>query len=53
VVPGSLTHRVPMIFGAADEVARLERYFVDHERGRDVQPSYPLFHNRTLFAPEQ
>ncbi len=52
VVPASLTQRVPMVLGAADEVARIERYFLDHAQGHDVEPSYPLFHNRTLFAPQ-
>lgn len=49
VVPTSLTHRVPVFLGAADEVARVERYFDEHERGLDEGSSYPLFHNRTLF----
>lgn len=52
VVPTSLTHRVPVIFGSADEVARIERYHLEHERGYDVEPSYPLFHNRTLFVQQ-
>lgn len=53
VVPTSLTERVPMVFGSADEVARIERYYVEHEKGYDTEPSYPLFHNRTLFVQQQ
>lgn len=53
VVPTSLTHREPIIFGAAAEVARIERYYEEHELGYDAEPSYPLFHNRTLFVQQQ
>jgi fructose-1,6-bisphosphatase len=53
VVPTSLTHRVPIIFGGAAEVDRIGRYFVEHEKGYDSEPSYPLFHTRTLFVEQQ
>ena len=49
VVPTSLTQRLPIYFGAADEVARVERYYQEHEQGLDEGSSYPLFHSRTLF----
>ena len=50
VVPPSLTSRVPFFFGSAEEVARIESYFAEHEQGYDQEFSPPLFHNRTLFA---
>ncbi|MHA6513459.1 class 1 fructose-bisphosphatase [Tessaracoccus sp. Z1128] len=49
VVPTSLTQRLPIFLGEAGEVARVERYFAEHEQGLDEGASYPLFHNRTLF----
>jgi len=49
VVPQALTTQVPLFFGCADEVARLELYFADHERGYDQEFSHPLFNSRTLF----
>lgn len=50
VTPTSLTQRVPFFFGATAEVDRLEDYFAEHEQGLDDEPSYPLFHNRSLFV---
>ncbi len=49
-VPESVDERAPIIFGACEEVARIRRYFAEHEKGYDVEPRYPLFHSRTLFA---
>ncbi len=49
-VPETIDQRAPIIFGARKEVARIHRYFLEHEKGYDVEPRYPLFHNRTLFA---
>lgn len=49
-VPEAVDQRAPIIFGAREEVTRIRRYFLEHEKGYDVEPSYPLFHNRTLFA---
>ncbi len=51
-VPGALTARVPLILGNAAEVARIEQYYTDHQQGYDTESSYPLFHQRTLFATE-
>ena len=45
--PQSLHQRIGFVFGAADEVARIERYH--HETPDDVYRS-PLFHHRGLFA---
>ncbi len=52
VTPRSLTERVPVMFGAADEVARLERYFAEHDEGLDADGAYPLFGHRTLFVTQ-
>lgn len=52
VVPTSLTARIPLICGSADEVTRIERYYREHTSGLDAEPSYPLFHNRTLFVEQ-
>lgn len=40
---------ISLIFGARDEVARIERYHVEHERGLDREYSSPLFTPRGLF----
>lgn len=50
VTPTSLTSRIPYFFGSADEVDRIERYFIEHDQGLDETSSYPLFHNRSLFV---
>lgn len=49
LVPLSLTQRIPIFFGAVEEVRRIERYVDEHARGLDEGESYPLFHHRTLF----
>ena len=50
VTPSGLNDRVPFFFGSAAEVARIEGYFADHERGYDQDFAHPLFHTRTLFT---
>jgi len=52
VMPTALDSRTPLICGSADEVARIERYYDEHALGYDSEPSYPLFHNRTLFVQQ-
>lgn len=52
VAPGSLTQRVPVLFGASAEIARIERYVDEHARGVDAETSYPLFAHRTLFVTQ-
>ncbi len=47
VVPSSLHQRVPVILGSKNEVARLERYHGEYDRG-DVAFSSPLFNERSL-----
>jgi fructose-1,6-bisphosphatase len=49
VAPTSLHQRVPVILGSKNEVARLERYHGEHDRG-EVAFSSPLFAERTLFG---
>jgi fructose-1,6-bisphosphatase I/sedoheptulose-1,7-bisphosphatase len=46
VKPGSLHQRIGLVFGSANEVARIERYH--HEPMDDVAPA-PLFSPRSLF----
>lgn len=48
VAPGPHS-AISLIFGARDEVARIERYHVEHERGLDQEYSSPLFTPRGLF----
>ena len=49
VTPASLHQRVPVILGSKNEVARLERYHAEYDRG-DVAFSSPLFNERSLFG---
>lgn len=49
VAPASLHQRVPVILGSKNEVARLERYHAEFDRG-DVAFSSPLFNERSLFG---
>ncbi len=49
VVPTALHQRVPVIVGSKEEVARLERYHAEYDRG-DVAFSSPLFNERSLFG---
>lgn len=48
-VPEALTSCTPLFFGSAAEVARIDRYFSESAQDHD-HSSYPLFHNRSLFA---
>jgi fructose-1,6-bisphosphatase I/sedoheptulose-1,7-bisphosphatase/fructose-1,6-bisphosphatase I len=49
VVPERLHQRVPAIFGSREEVARVERYHAEYDRGEDKPYSSPLFGERSLF----
>jgi fructose-1,6-bisphosphatase len=49
VVPAALHQRVPVILGSKNEVARLERYHAEFDRG-DVAFRSPLFNERSLFG---
>jgi fructose-1,6-bisphosphatase len=49
VVPSALHQRVPVILGSKHEVARLERYHGEFDRG-EVAFRSPLFNERTLFG---
>jgi len=46
VEPGSVHERIPLIFGSAEEVSKVEEYYLD---GRSSRQS-PLFATRGLFA---
>jgi fructose-1,6-bisphosphatase len=50
VIPTSLTSRTPLFFGSANEVTRIERYFEQVDQSYASDTTYPLFHNRSLFA---
>ena len=50
VQPTELHERAPVILGTKEEVARIERYHQDHERGFDQPYRSPLFGHRSLFT---
>jgi len=50
VVPQQLHQRVPVIAGSREEVARLDRYHAEYDRGEDKPYSSPLFGERSLFV---
>jgi fructose-1,6-bisphosphatase len=50
--PGALDERTSIVLGAQCEVARLERYYGEYERGVDRPFESPLFNERSLFRPE-
>ncbi|MEP6547020.1 MAG: class 1 fructose-bisphosphatase [Gammaproteobacteria bacterium] len=52
VRPESLHQRVPLILGSYNEVARIERYHVEHASGVDRPYTSPLFNERSMFRPE-
>jgi fructose-1,6-bisphosphatase len=49
VKPETLHQRVPVILGSRNEVARLERYHGEYDRGEDQTFSSPLFNTRSLY----
>jgi fructose-1,6-bisphosphatase len=49
VQPDALHQRVPVILGSRNEVARLERYHAEYDRGEDQPFSSPLFNERSLY----
>jgi len=49
-VPEKLHQRVPMIVGSKAEVARVEQYHAEYDRGEDKPYSSPLFGERSLFS---
>ncbi|MFT0171641.1 class 1 fructose-bisphosphatase [Paraburkholderia mimosarum] len=50
--PASLDERTGIAIGAECEVARLERYYREYERGVDRPFISPLFNERSLYRPE-
>lgn len=50
--PASLGERAGVALGAKCEVARLERYYREYERGVDRPFISPLFNERSLYRPE-
>jgi fructose-1,6-bisphosphatase len=52
IAPDDLHQRVPVILGSSDEVARIERYHVEHDQGLDLPFSSPLFNERSLFMSQ-
>jgi fructose-1,6-bisphosphatase len=52
VVPTELHQRVPVILGSKNEVARIERYHHEYDRGEDKPFVSPLFNERSLYRPE-
>jgi len=52
VSPQELHQRVPVILGSKNEVARIERYHHEYDRGEDKPFVSPLFNERSLYRPE-
>lgn len=52
LLPGALDERTGIVLGSKSEVARLERYHREYERGVDRPFNSPLFNERSLFRPE-
>ena len=50
VEPARIHQRVPVILGTRDEVARVEQYHAEYDRGEDKPYSSPLFGERSLFT---
>lgn len=49
VLPTEIHQRVPVILGSRAEVARVERYYREHEQGTGQPYRSPLFNPRSLF----
>ena len=49
VLPTEVHERAPLIFGAKEEVARLETLHADYDRGDPMVFRTPLFRDRSLF----
>jgi fructose-1,6-bisphosphatase I / sedoheptulose-1,7-bisphosphatase len=52
VQPEGLHQRIPVVLGSRNEVARIERYHLEHDAGTDRPYESPLFNERSLFRPE-
>ncbi len=52
VQPEGLHQRIPVVLGSRNEVARIERYHLEHDAGTDRPFESPLFNERSLFRPE-
>jgi fructose-1,6-bisphosphatase len=52
VQPQDLHERIPVILGSKNEVARIERYHREYDRGEDQPYVSPLFNERSLYRPE-
>ncbi len=50
VQPTALHERVPVVLGAKEEVARIERYHREHASGLDQPYRSPFFGHRSLFT---
>jgi fructose-1,6-bisphosphatase len=50
VEPTRIHQRVPVILGSRDEVARVDQYHAEYDRGEDQPYSSPLFGERSLFT---
>ncbi|WP_213307645.1 fructose-1,6-bisphosphatase [Paraburkholderia sacchari] len=50
--PRALDVRTGVVLGTTREVARIERYYGEYERGVDRPFDSPLFNERSLFRPE-
>jgi fructose-1,6-bisphosphatase len=52
IAPADIHERTPLIFGARNEVARLEAHHADYDRGDALVFKTPLFRDRSIFRPD-
>ena len=50
VNPLTYHQRISVIIGAADEVSRIKKYYLQYDNGEDKEFTSPLFKKRTLFS---
>ena len=49
VTPDHFHQRISVIMGSEEEVERIERYYEEHDEGKDIKFKSPLFKERSLF----
>jgi fructose-1,6-bisphosphatase I/sedoheptulose-1,7-bisphosphatase/fructose-1,6-bisphosphatase I len=49
LIPQNFHQRISVIMGSKDEVNRVERYYCEHDEGKDIEFESPLFKERSLF----
>ena len=49
ITPDHFHQRISVIMGSKEEVERVERYYEEHDEGKDIKFKSPLFKERSLF----